>query len=57
MEIQFNVIDSDTLKKAKENPMEYRNVIVRVAGFSARFVDLDCMLQDEIIRRTEHICA
>lgn len=53
-EIQINVVDAETLKKAKNAPLKYRNVIVRVAGFSARFVDLDDKLQDEIIRRTEN---
>ena len=52
--IQFNVIDADTLRKAKNNPEEYRDLIVRVAGYSDYFVDLTEELQDEIIRRTEH---
>jgi formate C-acetyltransferase len=52
--IQFNVIDAQTLRKAQENPEEYRNLIVRVAGYSDYFVDLGRELQDEIIRRTEH---
>lgn len=55
MEIQFNVIDADTLRKAQKSPDEYRNVIVRVAGFSARFVELSKKLQDEIICRTENV--
>lgn len=55
MEIQFNVIDADTLRKAQEKPNEYRNIIVRVAGFSARFVGLSKKLQDEIISRTENV--
>ena len=54
MEIQFNVIDAETLKKAQKAPNEYRNVIVRVAGFSAGFVELNKKLQDEIIGRTEN---
>ena len=52
--IQFNVVDADTLRKAKEKPEEYRDLIVRVAGYSDYFVDLTEELQDEIIRRTEH---
>lgn len=52
--IQFNVVDADTLRKARENPEEYRDLIVRVAGYSDYFVDLTEELQDEIIRRTEH---
>jgi len=53
--IQFNVIDKKTLKKAKLNPEKYRNLIVRVAGYSDYFVDLTDELQDEIIDRTEHL--
>jgi formate C-acetyltransferase len=51
--IQFNVIDTDTLKKAQQNSEEYRNLIVRVAGYSDYFVNLSKDLQDEIISRTE----
>jgi formate C-acetyltransferase len=53
--IQFNVVDADTLRKAQKSPEEYRSLIVRVAGYSDYFVDLTEELQDEIIRRTEHI--
>ena len=52
--IQFNVVTVETLKKAQENPEKYRDLIVRVAGYSDYFVDLGKDLQDEIIRRTEH---
>ncbi|MCI0470726.1 MAG: glycyl radical protein [Candidatus Aminicenantes bacterium] len=52
--MQFNVIDARTLRKAQENPEEYRNLIVRVAGYSDYFVDLGRELQNEIIQRTEH---
>jgi formate C-acetyltransferase len=52
--IQFNVIDATTLKSAQENPDKYRNLIVRVAGYSDYFCDLGKALQDEIIARTEH---
>jgi formate C-acetyltransferase len=52
--MQFNVIDAATLRKARENPEEYRSLIVRVAGYSDYFVDLTRELQDEIIQRTEH---
>jgi len=52
--IQFNVVDAETLRKAKQKPDEYRDLIVRVAGYSDYFVDLTEELQDEIIRRTEH---
>ena len=52
--IQFNVVSAETLKKAKKDPEKYRDLIVRVAGYSDYFVDLTEELQDEIIRRTEH---
>jgi formate C-acetyltransferase len=52
--IQLNVVTAETLKEAKKNPAKYRDLIVRVAGYSDYFVDLSPELQDEIIRRTEH---
>jgi len=52
--IQFNVITADTLRKAQKHPEGYRDLIVRVAGYSDYFNDLGDELQDEIIRRTEH---
>ncbi len=52
--IQFNVVDADTLRKARNNPEDYRDLIVRVAGYSDYFCDLSEALQDEIITRTEH---
>jgi formate C-acetyltransferase len=52
--IQFNIINRDTLLAAQKDPDKYRNLLVRVAGYSAYFVDLTPALQNEIIRRTEH---
>ena len=52
-QIQFNVIDSATLIKAKENPEQYKNLIVRVWGFSAYFVELPLEYQDLLIRRAK----
>lgn len=52
--IQFNVVDADTLRAAKKFPQQYRDLIVRVAGYSDYFCDLGEALQDEIIARTEH---
>jgi len=52
--IQFNVVDAATLRAAQAHPAEYRNLIVRVAGYSDYFCDLGRALQDEIIARTEH---
>lgn len=51
--IQFNIVSSDTLKKAKETPEDYKSLTVRVAGFSAYFTRLHSGVQDEIIARTE----
>lgn len=52
--IQFNIISQETLIDAQKNPENYRNLIVRVAGYSAYFVNLSEDLQDDIIRRTSH---
>ena len=52
--IQFNIVDKSTLENAKKNPMENKDLIVRVAGYSDYFCDLSEALQDEIISRTEH---
>lgn len=52
--IQFNVVSADTLKDAQKHPEKYRDLIVRVAGYSDYFNDLGVDLQNEIIRRTEH---
>ena len=52
--IQFNVIDAETLRAAQAEPEKYRDLIVRVAGYSDYFCDLGKTLQDEIISRTEH---
>lgn len=51
-QIQFNVVSPEVLKKAKENPDQYRDLIVRVAGYSTYFTLLSESVQDEIIRRT-----
>ncbi len=52
--VQFNVINRSTLVAAKQDPEKYRNLIVRIAGYSAYFVDLSPDLQDDLIARTEH---
>ena len=51
--LQFNVIDSSTLLEAQQHPEDYEDLIVRVAGYSDYFNNLDRALQDEIIARTE----
>ncbi len=52
--VQFNVVSADTLRRAQENPEQFRSLVVRVAGYSAYFVELSKEIQDEIIERTEH---
>jgi formate C-acetyltransferase len=54
MEIQFNVVTGEKLLAAQRNPAEHRDLVVRVSGFSAHFVEMDRDLQDEIIARTTH---
>jgi len=51
--IQFNVVTAETLRKAQAHPERYRDLIVRVAGYSDYFCDLTPALQEEIIARTE----
>lgn len=52
--VQFNVIDSNMLRDAQKHPENYRSLMVRVAGFSAYWVELGKPIQDEIIARTEY---
>jgi formate C-acetyltransferase len=52
--VQFNTVDKKTLLDAQVHPENHRNLIVRVAGYSAFFTELACGMQDEIIARTEH---
>jgi pyruvate formate-lyase/glycerol dehydratase family glycyl radical enzyme len=54
MQVQFNVVDRETLVDAKQNPERYPGLLVRVSGYSAYFADLTPEMQDEIIARTEH---
>jgi pyruvate formate-lyase/glycerol dehydratase family glycyl radical enzyme len=53
--VQFNVVSAEILREAQKNPDKYRDLIVRVAGYSDYFVDLSVELQNEIIQRTEHL--
>jgi formate C-acetyltransferase len=50
--VQFNVVSAETLRAAQAEPEAYRHLVVRVAGYSAYFTELDRQLQDEIIART-----
>ena len=54
MEIQYNIVSSDDLRAAQRDPEKYRDLVVRVAGFSAYFVELATSLQNDIIARTEN---
>ncbi|RKL61606.1 glycyl radical protein [Thermoanaerobacteraceae bacterium SP2] len=54
-QVQFNIVSTETLKDAQKNPQKYRNLIVKVAGYSALFTKLDTQLQNQIIARTEHV--
>ena len=55
LHIQINVVNNETLRKAQQDPENYRNVIVRVAGDMAYFTELDRKVQDTIIERTAHL--
>jgi formate C-acetyltransferase len=52
--VQFNTVDTATLLAAQQHPEQYRDLVVRVAGYSALFVTLDRATQNDIIRRTVH---
>jgi len=54
MQVQFNVVSSETLRQAQKHPEQHRDLLVRVAGYSAYFVSIDPSLQEDIISRTEH---
>lgn len=53
--VQFNVQSRATLLDAQKHPENYSGLVVRVAGYSAFFVDLNKRIQDDIIRRAEHV--
>ena len=53
-QIQFNVINAETLRDAQKHPEKYGDLLVRVAGYSDYFINLSTDLQNEIIKRTEH---
>jgi pyruvate-formate lyase len=54
MEVQYNIVSSETLRAAQKDPDSYRNLVVRIAGYSAYFVELNRDCQNDIIRRTEN---
>jgi formate C-acetyltransferase len=55
MQIQYNVVSADMLRDAQKNPEEYKDLVVRVAGFSAYFVELSDAIQNDLIRRTDNV--
>ena len=54
MQVQFNVVSTETLRDAQKHPENYQDLLIRVAGYSAYFVTIDPSLQEDIIGRTEH---
>ncbi len=53
-QLQPTVVSTEVLKAAQQNPEPYRNIVVKVGGYSAYFTDLGKEIQDEVISRTEH---
>lgn len=54
MQLQFNIAGADTMIEAQEHPEEFQDLVVRIAGFSAYFVEMTKESQDELIQRTVH---
>ena len=54
-QMSVNVVTAEDLRAAQSNPEAYRNLIVRVAGYSDHFVNLSKELQDNIIQRTDNV--
>jgi formate C-acetyltransferase len=54
MEVQYNVVSAEILRKAQADPDEYKNLIVRIAGYSAYFVELSADCQNDLIKRHDH---
>jgi formate C-acetyltransferase len=52
--VQFNTVSTETLRKAQQNPGEYKDLLVRVAGYSTQFINLSPEMQEAIIIRTAH---
>ena len=55
MHLQYNVVGGDQLRQAQAEPEKYKNLVIRIAGFSAYFVELDNSLQDDLISRTDQM--
>ncbi len=54
MEVQYNIVDAKTLRDAQKHPDRYHNLVVRIAGYSAYFVDMTEAMQNDVISRAEH---
>jgi pyruvate formate-lyase/glycerol dehydratase family glycyl radical enzyme len=54
MEVQYNIVSAETMRAAQKDPDSYRNLVVRIAGYSAYFVELNTDCQNDIISRTEN---
>jgi formate C-acetyltransferase len=54
-QVQFNVTSSKTLKHAQKKPQQHKNLMVRVVGYAALFVELSTAVQDDLIRRTQYM--
>ena len=52
--VQFNIVDTATLRAAQRNPQDYKDLLVRMAGYSDYFNDMNSDLQQEVIDRTEN---
>lgn len=52
--VQFNTLSTETLRKAQKDPDQYRDLLVRVAGYSTQFVNLSPEMQEAIIARSAH---
>jgi len=57
MEVQYNIVSAETMRAAQQDPQSYRDLVVRIAGYSAYFVELNRDCQNDIIRRTENVIA
>jgi len=54
MQLQTNVVSSETLRDAQAHPEKYKDLIVKVGGYNATFIDLGGLIQNDIIDRFEH---
>ena len=54
MQLQFNVVDTEVLKDAQQNPDKYGNLLVRIGGYSDYFTKIPKRLQDDVIARSQN---